>query len=81
MHTYSLTPNAFNQFLNPIYQHSCYNIYRHTAIVYSGHVEYDKNNDITSLKVNATAPWSCRGPSEHNLEPDDCKMLLNRGCL
>ena len=41
------------------------------TLVYSGHVENDKNNDITSSKVNTTAPWSHRGPLKHNLEPDN----------
>ena len=34
-----------------------------------GHVNYDKNNDITSPKVNPTAPWNHQGSLEHNLEP------------
>ena len=28
------------------------------TIVNSGPVEYDKNNDIMSTKVNTAAPWS-----------------------
>ena len=40
------------------------------TLVYLGYVEFDKNNDITSLQVNTTAPWSHTGPLDHNLEPD-----------
>ena len=47
------------------------------ALVYSGHVKYDKNNDIMSSKVNTAAPSSHRGPLEHNLESD--KNLLQKG--
>ena len=28
------------------------------TLVYSSHVAYDKNNDLTSAKVNTAAPWS-----------------------
>ena len=39
------------------------------TLVYSGHVEYDKNNAFTSLKVHDAAPWSHRGQLEHHLRP------------
>ena len=38
--------------------------------------EYDKNYDITSSKVNTDAPWSHRGPMEHNLEPGDHQFYI-----
>ena len=37
------------------------------TLVDSSHVEYDKNNDMTSPKVNTDAPWSYRGTLEDNL--------------
>ena len=40
------------------------------TLVYSGHVEYDKDNDTMSPKVNTAAPWSHGGSLEHNVEPD-----------
>ena len=39
------------------------------TFVYSGHVEYDKNNDTMSATVNTAGPWSHGGSLEHNLEP------------
>ena len=41
-----------------------------TAHKYASHIEYDKNNGITNLKVNTVAHWSHVGPSEHTFEPD-----------
>ena len=45
-------------------------------IVYRGHVEYDKNNDITCQKVTTTAPWSHRGSLEHNIEPSHVEKVI-----
>ena len=41
------------------------------TLEYSGHVEYDRNNNIMNPKVNTAAYVSNRGPVEHNLEPDN----------
>ena len=46
------------------------------TFVYSSHIEDDKNNDITSPKVNTAASWSHRGSLEHNLEPADGQISL-----
>ena len=45
------------------------------TLVYSSHVEYDKKYDI-SPKVNTAAPWSHRGPLEHNCEPDHLQIAM-----
>ena len=37
------------------------------------------HNDITSAKVNTAAPWSHRGPLEHNLEPDLVIKIIYKG--
>ena len=46
------------------------------TLLYSGHVRYDKNNDIMSPKVNTAAPWSHRDPVEHILEPGNSELVL-----
>ena len=40
------------------------------TLLYSSHIEYYKNNDITSTKINTAAPWSHGDPLKHNLESD-----------
>ena len=40
------------------------------TLVYSSHVKYDKDNEISSLKVNTVALWSHRGLLGAQREPD-----------
>ena len=42
------------------------------TLIYGSQAEYDKNYDTMSPEVNTAAPWSHRGPLDHNLEHDNC---------
>ena len=45
-------------------------------LLYRGYVEYDKNNDIKSPKVNTAVPWRHSGTVENNLEPFNMLVLF-----
>ena len=53
-----------------VYLRCFYSICQQYTLVYSVHVEYDKNNETIRPEVNSAARWRHRGSLGYSIEPD-----------